>query len=52
VRADRQDRALDLAAVTEQLHLDLLAGVVTFEERRDAEKSVCADERGEHAGAA
>ena len=52
VRADRDDRAVDLVEAAQQLDLDLLARVVALEPGRHDQQAVGADERGQHAGAA
>ena len=52
MRADRDDRAVDLAHAPQQRDLDLVAGVMALEARRHDEQAVGAHQRGEHAGAA
>ena len=52
VRADRDDRALDVGQPAQQLHPDPLAGVVTLHPGRHHQEAVRADQRGQHAGRA
>ena len=52
VRADRDDRALDVGQPAQQLHPDPLAGVVTLHPGRHHQQAVRADQRGQHAGRA
>ena len=52
VRADGDDRAVDLADPAQQRDVDVLARVVTFEAGGHDEQAVRAHERREHAGAA
>ena len=52
VRADRDDRALDVGQPAQQLHPDPLAGMVTLHPGRHHQEAVRADQRGQHAGRA
>ena len=52
VRADRDDRALDVGQPAQQLHPDPLAGVVALHPGRHDQEAVRADQRGQHAGRA
>ena len=52
VRADHDDRPLDLLQAAQQRDLDLLARVMALHVGRDDEQPVGADQRGQHAGAA
>ncbi len=52
VRADRDDRALDVGQPAQQLHPDPLAGVVALHPGRHHQQAVRADQRGQHAGRA
>ena len=52
VRADRDDRPVDLVEAAQQLDLDLLARVVALDAGGDDEQPVGADQRREHARAA
>ena len=52
MRADRDDRPLDLVQRAQQLDVDVFAGVVTFDVGGDDEQPVGAHQRRQHAGAA
>ena len=52
VRADRDDRALDVGEPAQQLDPHLLAGVVALHPGRHDQQAVGADQRGQHAGRA